>query len=129
MLRTFVLAGLFTAAALSPTSAYEVRDPGSIAYGEGGYVSIRVDANMLSRSGCGQVVSSRRGAPDGVRAAYDSVPATVTIDMDANYQGAPKVVRSMFPMSGIPNVSLVHIYFVSTTGRILKSERVSILLY
>ena len=126
MYRTMILAGLFTATALSPTLAYEIRDPGSIAYGEGGYISLRIDANMLSRSGCGQVVSSRRGAPDGVHADYDSVSATVTIDMDANCHGGPKVVRSMFPMSGIPNVPLVHIYFVSTSGRILKSERVSI---
>ena len=126
MFRTIILAGLFTATALSPTMAYEVRDPGSVAYAEGGYISLRIDANMLSRSGCGQVVSSRRGAPDGVRMDYDSVAATVTIDMDANCHGGPRVVRSMFPMSGIPNVPLVHIYFVSTNGRILKSERVSI---
>ncbi len=121
-----ILVGLFSAATLSPVLAYELRDPGSIAYAEGGYISIRVDANMLSRGGCGRVVSSRRGAPAGVQAAYDAVPATVTIDMGANCTSEPKVVRSMFPMSGIPNISLVQIYFVSTSGRILKTERVSI---
>lgn len=129
MLRKIILAGLFAATSFSQTLAYEVRDPGSTAYGEGGYVSIRVDANMLSRSGCGQVVSNRRGAPDGIRVAQDSVPVTVTIDMDTNCHTEPKVVRSMFPMSGGPNISLVQIFFVSTSGRILKSERVSIFLY
>lgn len=120
------LAMAATAALFVLPASAQVRDPGSSVYSDGGYVSLRVDANMLSQNGCGEVTSSRRGAPSGMQAIQDAVYATVTVDMTAGCTGSPKVLRSMFPMSGMPNVPTVHIYFVSTTGKVLKSEKVGI---
>ncbi|MBZ0218276.1 MAG: hypothetical protein K8F25_17095, partial [Fimbriimonadaceae bacterium] len=105
----------------------QLRDPGSIAYGEGGGLgaSIRVDANWLSSSGCGRVVSFGEYAPAGAYVRHDAVPLTIVVDMAAGPCGNPRVIRKMTVIGSQGNTTLVSIFFVSTTGKLLKRENVA----
>ena len=132
MSRLFVAVFAITTLVLSSLGiaggqSYPVRDPGSAAYSQGGGMgsTIRVEANWLSQSGCGQVVSTGQYAPDGAHIREEAVPLTIVVDMSARDCGSPRVIRKMAVIGGNSNTILVSIFFVSTTGKILKRENVA----
>ncbi len=126
MLRTF-LSFCVLVVGFSTFSMAQTRDPGSAAYYQFGMgSSIRVDANMLSRNGCGRVVSSGQYAPRGAHVEENAIPLTIVVDMGSGNCGNPRVIRRMTVIGSDLNTILVKIFFVSTSGRRLKTEKVGI---
>ena len=121
------LVSIFFIAGVSSFAYAQVRDPGSSAFYQGNVGGfVRVDANMLSRNGCGHVVSSGQYAPGGAYVESEAVPLTIVIDMPGGDCGGPRIIRRMTGVSSQLNTTLVKIFFVSTMGQKLKTEKVGI---
>lgn len=128
-MRVLVITFIALFAALTvPASA---QGPGSFArytHFSGGM--IRLDANYVASDKCQAAISARRGAPAGqVITGNFVIPVTIVIGPNPKGCGNTRVVRRIVSVGGSSNTELIQIFFVNTSGRILKIERVAISSY
>lgn len=101
------------------------------AQGPGSYVASRgfysgpliLYANYVASDTCQKVVSMRRGAPGGRAVGPDTIPVTVTIGPNPRGCGKNRLVTGTMPIGG-PQ-SLIQLFFVDQSGRLLKTEKIS----
>ncbi len=120
----------FIAALLASASAASAQGPGSFArytHFSGGMV--RLDANYVASDTCQAALSARRGSPSGQSVGNFVIPVTIVIGPNPRGCGNTRVVRRIMSVGASSNTQLIQIYFVNTSGRILKVERVSISTY
>ena len=90
---------------------------------------VRLDANYVASNTCQAALSARRGSPSGQAVGNFVIPVTIVIGPDPKGCGDTPVVRRIVSVGATAITELIQIYFVNTSGRILKVERVSISTY
>jgi hypothetical protein len=127
-MRFMVIAFLTAFLGLSATAS--AQGPGSFArytHFNGGVV--RLDANYVASDTCQAALSARRGSPSGQSVGNFVIPVTIVIGPNPKGCGNTRVVRRIMSVGAASNTQLIQIYFVNTSNRILKVERVSISTY
>jgi len=112
------------------TVSASAQGPGSFArftHFSGGMV--RLDANYVASDTCQAALSARRGAPPGQSVGNFVIPVTIVIGPNPKGCGNSRVVRRIVSVGATATTQLIQIFFVNTSGRILKVERVSISTY
>lgn len=126
---------ILTAAALNLLLAFpadvQARGPGSSAQVLGyprGWATVLVDAQYLAATSCQYIASMRRIAPAGASVPRRAVPVTVVVGTASGpCARRPTVLRDttvVFPANDTWNVV---VYFITPSGKRLKTEQVSIL--
>jgi hypothetical protein len=101
--------------------------PGSYARRSGPYGgAIRLTANYVARDTCQAALSGKRGAPAGQAVAPLTIPVTVVIGPNPKGCGNSRVVTRNVTVGGPGDNPLIQIFFVDTSGRILKVERITL---
>jgi len=100
--------------------------PGSYARRTGPYGGpIRLTANYVAHDTCQAALSAKRGAPSGQSVGRDTIPVTIVIGPNPKGCGDSRVVTRNMTLGGPQGTNLIQIFFVDTSGRILKIERVA----
>lgn len=97
--------------------------PGSTAEGAG---FLKIQAAYRASDTCQAIVSTGRGAPPGVSVPAANVPVTVVVGRNPRGCGSTNIVRNTFRVGGGITPSLVEIFFVDPSGRLLKHEKVAV---
>jgi len=113
----FVLSIAGTASAQSPGSYAQRASP------YGGAVTLR--AYYYASDTCQAALSGKRGAPAGQAVPKNYIPVTIVIGPNPKGCGDSRLVTRLMTVSGPSIVSTIRIFFVNTSGRILKIENVS----
>lgn len=83
-----------------------------------------------SRNGCARFVDQRIGTPDGAAGHGQTltgvVQITFTIEPGSGRCGGPATIRKRIATSGAITDDVVEIFYVSTSGRVLKHEKTAI---
>lgn len=109
-----IRAALVALSALTAGAAY--------AEGPGGGPRL-LSLNYTASDTCQKVLSTRRGAPPGQSVGSDTIPVTVTIGPNPRGCGDSRRVTGRLNIGG-PQ-SLIKVFYVDTSGRILKTERIA----
>lgn len=122
-LKSAVVAGTMALAAVFPAHA----EVGSDAEQTGMGNLVRVTAGIASPANCARITGKRNGAPAGRAVHRDAKPVTIIVAMSGGQCGK-RALRYTFqtPVSG---KSLIQLFFVSTSGKLLKNEKISIAYY
>lgn len=109
----------------------QARGPGSSAQVMGyprGWATVTVDAQYLAPTSCQYIASMQRTAPAGAAVPRRAVPLTVVVaSRSGNCARQPTLVRNttvVFPGNETWNVV---VYFVTPSGKLLKTEQIPIL--
>lgn len=114
------------AVALVFPEVVSAQGPGSYARRTGPYGGpIRLEANYVARDTCQAALSAKRGAPAGQAVGRDTIPVTIVIGPNPSGCGDSRVVTRIMTLGGPQSINIIEIFFVDTSGRILKIERVS----
>ncbi|MEJ8573357.1 hypothetical protein [Microbaculum marinum] len=128
-MRILLIALLTLVAGLAvPASAQE--GPGSFArwtHFNGGMV--RLDANYVASDTCQAAVDAWRGSPSGPAVGDLVIPVTIVIGPNPKGCTDTRVVRRIVSVGATSATELIQIYFVTTSGKILKVEKVAISTY
>jgi len=104
--------------------AAQAQGPGSYVESRGFYTGPQIlHAYFVASDTCQKVTSIRRGAPSGRSVGPDTIPVTVTIGPNPRGCGKSRLVTGTMPVGG-PQ-SLIELFFVDQSGRLLKTERIS----
>ena len=111
---------------LADAPSASAQGPGSYARRAGPYGGpLILTANFYARDTCQKALSGRRGAPSGQSVGRNIVPVTIVIGPNPSGCGGSRVVRWVMPVGGPNDFPLIRIFFVDTSGRILKIENIS----
>lgn len=122
-MRTVSLVFLILALAL-PGAAF-AQGPGSYIQRAGSYGGpLVLRAYYVAGDTCQAALSGRRGAPPGQTVGPDTIPVTITIGPNPRGCGDSRLVQRVMTIGGPKAIFIVQIFFVDTSGRILKIERV-----
>ncbi|MBZ0215361.1 MAG: hypothetical protein K8F25_02310 [Fimbriimonadaceae bacterium] len=133
MLRMFFSAAILLAGFIAPAQSLVYWDDGrSYAVWEektGG--ALFVIASYETRNGCARFVDQHIGAPHGRsndrKSLSGVVQVTFTIEQGArNCRGPVTTVRKWMATTGAVTDDVVEIFYVSTSGKLLKTERIAI---
>lgn len=107
------------------------RGPGSSAQVLGypsGRSTVLVDAQYLAATSCQYIAAMRRVAPAGASVPRRAVPVTVVVASRAgNCARRPTVLRDTTVVSPANDTWNVMVFFVSPSGKRLKTEQIPIL--
>lgn len=109
----------------SPASAQQ--NPGSFATLSGPYGGpIRLTAFFLARDNCQAALSAHQSAPAGQSVGSFVAPVTIVIGPNPRGCGNSRLVQRIVTVTGAGFFRLIQIFFVDPSGRVLRTERVSI---
>jgi len=126
--RSAVLAASLASAATIITPLSASAETGSSARETGFGSSIRVTAGIASPANCARITGKRNGAPGGRAVHRDAKPVTIIVAMNGGQCGKRNLSYG-FQTSVSGNKSLIQLFFVSTSGKLLKNEKISISNY
>lgn len=88
---------------------------------------VRVNAAIRAPSDCARIIGKRNGAPPGMAVARNAKAVTLTVAMSGGRCGRRNVLYSFQTLAR--NKDFIQLFFVTTNGRLLKKEKVSISPY
>ncbi|MCB1482581.1 MAG: hypothetical protein KDJ55_11560 [Rhodobiaceae bacterium] len=122
--RSAVLAASLASAATIITPLSASAETGSSARETGFGSSIRVTAGIASPANCARITGKRNGAPGGRAVHRDAKPVTIIVAMSGGQCGKRSLHYTFQTSAG--GKSLIQLFFVSTSGKLLKNEKISI---
>lgn len=110
------------------SASAQVRDPGSRAELVGVPPGmVQVDTNYLAPNSCQYFASMKQGAPPGARIPKIAIGLTVVVGTHSGpCARTPTVVRNMAVIFPDLNTVNVVVYFISPSGKRLKTEQIPI---
>ena len=117
------LAGALALTAAVPAHAEFGSDARRTAFGS----LVQVYAGIRSPANCARITGKRNGAPAGRAVHHDAKPVTIIVAMSGGQCGKRNLTYGF--QTATSGKSLIQLFFVSTSGKLLKNEKISISNY
>ncbi|MFN0263297.1 hypothetical protein ACKTEK_05390 [Tepidamorphus sp. 3E244] len=88
---------------------------------------VRVNAGIVAPAKCARITGKRNGAPGGVAVSRNAKPVTVIVAMAGGRCGKRNLNYSFQTTQN--GKDFIQIFFVSTSGKLLKKEKVPVEFY